>query len=94
MCVSTRTRQDTPCAPQDKQFFKTLFFGTVGVVVVLLLCMSLITAALLSVFKDTYTNPDLAMMRTSSGKVVMANSAKYPLPLYTAPVLQQFESAA
>ena len=44
-------------------------------------------AALLAVFKDTYTNPDIAMMRTSSGKVVMANEAKYPLPLYTAPVL-------
>ena len=44
-------------------------------------------AALLAVFKDTYTNSDIAMMRTSSGKVVMANMAKYPLPLYTAPVL-------
>ena len=54
---------------------------------VLLLCLTAIIAALLAVFKDTYTNPDVAMMRTSSGKIVMANSAKYPLPLYTAPVL-------
>ena len=50
-------------------------------------------AALMSIFKDTYTSPDVGMLRTSSGKVVMANSAKYPLPLYTAPVLQHVQSS-
>ena len=86
-------RQGTPHASQDKQFFKTLFLGTAGVVGVLLLCLTLIMAALMSVFKDTYTNPDVGMMRTASGKVVMSGSAKYPLPLYTAPVLQHVERA-
>lgn len=81
--------EEAVAAKQDNQFFKTLFFGTAAVVAVLLLCLTAIIAALLAVFKDTYTNPDVAMMRTSSGKVVMANSAKYPLPLYTAPVLDK-----
>jgi hypothetical protein len=81
--------EEAVAAKQDKQFFKMLFFGTAAVVAILLLCLTAIMAALLAVFKDTYTNPDIAMMRTSSGKVVMANMAKYPLPLYTAPVLDK-----
>ena len=93
LCTCMHARQGTPHASQDKQFFKTLFLGTAGVVGVLLLCLTLIMAALMSVFKDTYTNPDVGMMRTASGKVVMSGSAKYPLPLYTAPVLQHVERA-
>ena len=57
-----------------------------GVVCVLLLCISLITAALLSVFKDTYTG-DNAVMSAENGRVVQTIEAKYPLPLYTAPAL-------
>ena len=46
----------------------------------------MITAALLSVFKDTYTGSD-AVMSAENGRVVQTIEAKYPLPLYTAPAL-------
>ena len=79
--------EEAVAAKQDKSFFKTLFFGTVAIVVVLLLCISCITAALLAAFKDVYTGGD-AIMANTRGNTVRVVSAEYPVPLQAAPVLE------
>ena len=81
--------EEAVAAEQDKAFFKTMFLGTAAIVVVMLACISVITAMLLSAFKSHYDGgADVpGLMANAMGQTVKVVSAVYPVPLQAAPVL-------